>query len=748
MKKALICSAITGSLLFAASAATLLSFNHSFKKVNAYTTSSLPTTIDLNDPTTSEIRNYYSNLNILSSSEKTGTNLLKNLKPILKNGQKYYAYDSSSTIWNIYEIADRDWDLSPASSTVYGTYNSSTNTITDYEYGSNSDNKNNPYVHSLYTNRNVTNEAKAWGDHSQTNWGINREHVWPKSQGFDGEGDGGARGDPMHLISGNGYANNIHSNYFYGYVDTDQTYTDCGSKYEYLGGNLRGISKTIGSGTVFEPQDSDKGDIARAIFYMVARYNYLSGSDADGIDENNPNLQLVEDSYMSSSYTSSTTNPGKMGIISDLLEWNRLDKPDAFEIHRNNLLFKNFTNNRNPFIDFPEWADYIWGDKAGTVSANPQSDTLNDFGGGSTPSDYVTLNKSSVTMTVGDTETLTANANSSVNWSSSNTSVVTVNNGTLTAVSAGTATITATCGTASATCSVTVNAAPIIVTSDYSLTSGSPFINGCAYKMYQDNSGVVYFSGGMSNTYYGSYSASISNAVDVFFEENGNGQNIYFDNNGTKSYFYVYLNGTYVNSKYGSSVPSQTWTYNSTYGCMTYVISGTPYTFGTYGTYKTFSAFSVTDKPTNIRFSFVSTDGEGSLALSCIIRDYVVCDATGNTSPTFGSGGSWSAFEGAYNYLSSTDKSTLQTTSANKNGGDLQQGLARYDYVVGKYGTSTYSDFLNRNPASFANRINLPIDFTNRSFVVTLVAMFTVSVLSFVLYFSFRNNKRDIIKKK
>ena len=60
-----------------------------YKEVDAYSVSSLPTTIDLNDTVDADIRSYYSNLNTLSNEEKQGTNLLKNLKPILKDGQKY-----------------------------------------------------------------------------------------------------------------------------------------------------------------------------------------------------------------------------------------------------------------------------------------------------------------------------------------------------------------------------------------------------------------------------------------------------------------------------------------------------------------------------------------------------------------------------------------------------------------------------------------------------------------------------------
>ena len=63
-----------------------------------------------------------------------------------------------------------------------------------------------------------------------------------------------------------------------------------------------------------------------------------------------------------------------------MLEWNKLDPVDEFEIHRNNLLYKNYTNNRNPFIDFPEWADIIWGSEQGNKYANPLLDRINGSG--------------------------------------------------------------------------------------------------------------------------------------------------------------------------------------------------------------------------------------------------------------------------------------------------------------------------------------------------------------------------------
>lgn len=84
--------------------------------------------------------------------------------------------------------------------------------------------------------------------------------------------------------------------------------------------------------------------------------------------------------------------------------------------------------------------------------------TKNDGGGTVTPpvTDSVTLDKTSITLNVGDTATLVATATGTATWTTSDNSVVTVVNGKLTAVGAGTATVTATCGTAKATCTVTV----------------------------------------------------------------------------------------------------------------------------------------------------------------------------------------------------------------------------------------------------------------------------------------------------
>ena len=759
-------------------------------KVEAYdSTTTLPTTIDLKDNTASEIRNYYSSLNSLVESERRGTNLLKNLKPILANNQVYYSYDYSygTVVWQLYEIVDRDWEKSPATELgSYGTYNPSTNKITNYQYGtSNSNSKSNPYLHALYVNRNVDNQARAWGDHTQNGWGINREHVWAKSHGMGSDDDsstsGGARGDIMHLWSGNGYVNGFdyHGNLFYGFVNKNSSYSDAGNTQSYLSGNLKGYSATFGSGTVFEPQDSDKGDIARICFYMAARYNYLSGSDSDGIDANNPWLTLYDgtsDPNGSSSYDSTTSTQGYMGVLRDLLAWNRLDPPDEWEIHRNNLLFNNYTHNRNPFVDFPEWAEYIWGtstlagdnrrvtsyNSSPTGYATPSSDTINDFyTGGTVDVTGVSVTPTSTTLNAGGTQQLTVSVlpnnatDTSVSYSSNNTGVATVSNsGLITAVSAGNATVTVTTndGGFTATCQVTVNA-PVVPSSDFSLTSGSPYINGVPYKMYfySTNKSANYYFAGEMNGYYGKTTTSIAGATDVYFEERNDGQNIYFYVSEVKNYLSVTVNGSYNNFTFSTSVPDYPWYYltsGSDYSCMTYTVDAKILTFGTYGTYTTFGGVDLTSYTNNYEVEFVSSNDSSATALSEILTDDIVCNPTGASAPTYVSGITWDSFEKAYDELNDTAKNILLSTNSNPNGNSLEKGLAKYDYILGKYNTSSttpYNDFLGRingGKITLSVRNRFASSFNRQQIFLVIAICGAASFISLAIFMSLRKKRR------
>lgn len=455
-------------------------FKNNTSEANASTTvtqgssSSLATTINLHDQTNDEIKSYYSSLNGKSSSELQGTNLLKNLREIIHN-LTYFSYD---TAWKIYEISDRDWSLSPASS-ASGTYDSSAETITGYTYGtSTSSQGSNPYVHAMYREHdNSAGYIQAWSDHNAT--GINREHVWCNSRGFDDNNNnkkGPAYNDIHHLMAADGNVNQaLHNNYPFGNVGTASSV----GKYEYNDENKLGTSAfdSSASTNVFEPQDCDKGDIARACFYMAACYNNYSGNET--INDEDPFLVMENAVTDKSSAQSSSTTPVTMGVLHDLLLWHKLDPVDDYEIHRNNLIYNNYQYNRNPFVDYPEWVDYIWGTASGTTTydstptgyADLSKDVVNGYRSSSTEDVSISLNKAKTTISVGDSETLTAtcsNSSASISWKSANTAIATVNNGVITGVKAGSTTVTASVTisgtTYSANCAVTVSNSSIAVT--------------------------------------------------------------------------------------------------------------------------------------------------------------------------------------------------------------------------------------------------------------------------------------------
>ena len=117
-----------------------------------------------------------------------------------------------------------------------------------------------------------------------------------------------------------------------------------------------GTCKTPGySGTVFEPNDEIKGDIARIYFYMATCYENLI-------------LNWKGNSTQSTAYDvidhngGSQYKPYKQWYMDMLMRWSENDPVDEIEIARNEGV-KQVQGNRNPFVDYPGLEDYIWGDK-------------------------------------------------------------------------------------------------------------------------------------------------------------------------------------------------------------------------------------------------------------------------------------------------------------------------------------------------------------------------------------------------
>ncbi|PHG57585.1 ribonuclease [Bacillus toyonensis] len=157
-------------------------------------------------------------------------------------------------------------------------------------------------------------------------WISTREHVWAKSHGNFGTSPG--PGTDLYHIR----ATDVSVNSSRGNLDFDNEGTP----------HLEATECKYDSDS-WKPRDNVKGDIARMLFYMAVRYEGDNGEiDLELNDRVNNN---------SSPY---------MGRISVLLQWHKQDPVDHFERRRNELIYTKYQQNRNPFIDHPEWVQQIW----------------------------------------------------------------------------------------------------------------------------------------------------------------------------------------------------------------------------------------------------------------------------------------------------------------------------------------------------------------------------------------------------
>lgn len=178
--------------------------------------------------------------------------------------------------------------------------------------------------------------------------GCNIEHSFAKSWWGGSKND--AYKDCYHLNPSNSTANSSRSNYPLGVPTSnikDQSQT----------GSLRVGKATYEGETfwVFEPKDEYKGDFARAYFYMATCYGDELTWRLDNKDVGSK-YAMRNDSYLEF----------RDWEIAVLLRWHRQDAVSEKERRRMDAV-SDFQHNRNPFIDYPELVEYIWGDKKGTA---------------------------------------------------------------------------------------------------------------------------------------------------------------------------------------------------------------------------------------------------------------------------------------------------------------------------------------------------------------------------------------------
>ncbi len=161
----------------------------------------------------------------------------------------------------------------------------------------------------------------------------NREHIYPQSRG-------GFTDATSEVEDGiNIWLPTSADDIIAGHADAHHIRAEDGPENSSRGNKDYGLTGYNGPvGTL----GSWKGDVARSVFYMAVRYNALSVVNGDIPD----------------------TTVGQLGDLATLLTWNVSDPSDDFEMNRNNYIYT-WQLNRNPFIDYPNLADYIWGANAG-----------------------------------------------------------------------------------------------------------------------------------------------------------------------------------------------------------------------------------------------------------------------------------------------------------------------------------------------------------------------------------------------
>ena len=171
--------------------------------------------------------------------------------------------------------------------------------------------------------------------------GMNIEHSFPKS--WWGGASNQAYKDLYNLMPCQSKINSTKSNYPMG---------------EVVSGDKGNGWTKVGNGSdnkkYWEPADMWKGDFARGYMYMATTYQNFSWEGTG--------LQILQQGAYP------TLKPWAYTLF---IKWAKADRPDEVEIKRNEEVYK-IQKNRNPFVDFPNLMEYIWGDSI-NYAFNPET---------------------------------------------------------------------------------------------------------------------------------------------------------------------------------------------------------------------------------------------------------------------------------------------------------------------------------------------------------------------------------------
>ena len=304
---------------------------------------------------------YYSSVN-----NKSGADLFNAVHTVAKTGYKGLTYDG---LWTAYCAIDIN-----SSGKVWDMYSNAT----------------------AYT----CGGSAQGASYSKEGDSYNREHSIPKSWFGSSTSKTTPGTDLFHVVPTDGYVNNRRSNYAFGEVASATYTSQSGCK---LGSpksisisnsilNASGSSsQSCSSSKVFEPMDEYKGDFARGYFGTMVRWandDYQKFTTGDG-------AAIFNTAYDAAHYY------GLTGYgVALLLKWHREDPVSQKEIDRNDGI-QTQQGNRNPFIDYPDLVEYIWGEHSGeTVTLSSLTPTFEDYTPPATTTYTVILSRNGATEAI------------------------------------------------------------------------------------------------------------------------------------------------------------------------------------------------------------------------------------------------------------------------------------------------------------------------------------------------------------
>ena len=266
---------------------------------------------------------YYSTI----ESWENGEDLKEQLYTLLHN-ENYHPLNYNKPNWTSNKLADRS--------------------LTDFAF-----------VDGVYSAQDI--------DASRTQRGWQREHAFPATLMTGSTSTNavkflGRATDFHNLFASDASANMSRGNKNYGVADvSSESYQDRTIDQGYDGYSFDEMT--------FEPATHDKGRLARAIFYMATMYSHDEYDDVNNVTMKG--LTIVEEDVP---YVAGNSCHFAIGHLSELLTWNDITV-DYLEMQHNQSVYQDIIEihsdpinnvaqgNRNPYVDYPELVEYVYGDK-------------------------------------------------------------------------------------------------------------------------------------------------------------------------------------------------------------------------------------------------------------------------------------------------------------------------------------------------------------------------------------------------